>query len=431
VTASLIGFAAALALCLLRLPIALSLGIVGFVGFGLLIGWEASLAQVAQVTSDTALEYGFSVVPLFVLMGNLVTRAKLSDELYAASNAFLGHRRGGLAYATILACGGFSAVCGSSVATAATMTNVAMPSMRRFGYRDELAVGSIAAGGTLGILIPPSIVLVIYGLLTQSSIGKLFAAGFVPGVVAILFYSAAIFVTTRLSPEAGPPGDRQSWAVRWASLRGVWGVLLLFTVVMGGIYLGIFTPTESAGIGAVGAFLFVISRRATDAPGLIDVLADTAYTTAALFSVLIGALLFANFVNTAGMTQQLAEFVSKLQMSPYAVIWVILLIYIILGCVFESISMVLLTVPVFFPLVQSLGFDLIWFGIVVVCVTELSLITPPVGLNIFVVRGLLPDVPTAAIIRGLFPFIVADVLRLVVIVHIPWLSLVLPTALFG
>lgn len=430
-TASLIGFAVALALCLLRLPIALSLGIVGFAGFGLLIGWEASLAQVAQVTTDTALEYGFSVVPLFVLMGNLVTRARLSDELYAASNAFLGHRRGGLAYATIFACGGFSAVSGSSVATAATMTKVAMPSMRRFGYRDELAVGSIAAGGTLGILIPPSIVLVIYGLLTQSSIGKLFAAGFVPGAIAILFYCAAIFVTTRLVPEAGPPGPRQSWAVRWASLRGVWGILLLFTVVMGGIYLGIFTPTEAAGIGAVCAFLFVLFRRATNARGLIDVLADTAYTTAALFSVLIGAILFANFLNSAGMTQQLAEFVSKLQMSPYAVLWVILLIYIVLGCVFESISMVLLTVPVFFPLVQSLGFDLIWFGIVVVCVTELSLITPPVGLNIFVVRGLLPDVPTSTIIRGLFPFIVADVLRLVLIVHIPWLSLVVPRALFG
>ena len=430
-TVSLLGFAAALALCLLRVPIAIALGLVGFVGFGLLVDWEASLAQAAQVTADTALDYGLSVVPLFILMGNLVTRAKLSDELYAASHAFLGHRRGGLAYATILACGGFSAVCGSSVATAATMTSVAMPSMRRFRYRDDLAVGSIAAGGTLGILIPPSIVLVIYGLLTQTSIGRLFAAGILPGVVAIAFYGLAIFYTTRLNRDAGPPADRQGWGARLKALRAVWGVLLLFIVVMGGIYAGAFTPTEAAGIGAVGAFFFALLRRELNLPGLLDVLADSAYTTATLFFVLIGALLFANFVNTAGMTQQLGEFVSKLALSPYAVLWVILLIYIVLGCVFESISMVLLTVPIFFPLVQTLGFDLVWFGIVVVCVTELSLITPPVGLNIFVVRGMLPDVPTSVIIRGLIPFIAADILRLAVIVHIPWLSLVLPRLLFG
>ena len=427
---SLIGFAAALALCLIRVPIAIALGLVGFIGFGLLINWDASMAQVAQVTAETGLDYGLSAVPLFVLMGNLVTRAGLSDELYAASNAFLGHRRGGLAYATIIACGGFSTVCGSSVATAATMTSVAMPSMRRFRYRDELAVGSIAAGGTLGILIPPSIVLVIYGLLTQASIGKLFAAGILPGLVAITFYGLAIFVITRIDPDAGPPGERQSWAMRLKALRAVWGVLLLFIVTMGGIYMGVFTPTEAAGIGAIGAFLFAVLRRALNLSDLIDVLADSAYLTATLFFVLIGALLFANFVNTAGMTQQLGAFVLKLELSPYAVIWVIMLIYLILGCVFESISMVLLTVPIFFPLVQNLGFDLIWFGIVVVCVTELSLITPPVGLNIFVVRGMLPDVPTSTIIRGLVPFIAADILRLVVIVHIPWLSLVLPRMLF-
>ena len=430
-TESLLGFAAALALCLLRVPIAIALGLVGFVGFGLLIDWEASLAQAAQVISDTALDYGLSVVPLFILMGNLVTRAKLSDELYAASHAFLGHRRGGLAYATILACGGFSAVCGSSVATAATMTNVAMPSMRRYRYRDELAVGSIAAGGTLGILIPPSIVLVIYGLLTQTSIGRLFAAGILPGLVAIMFYCLAIFFTTRVVRDAGPPTERQSWAVRLKALRAVWGVLVLFTVVMGGIYIGVFTPTEAAGIGAVVAFFFALLRRELNLSRVLDVLADSAYTTASLFFVLIGALLFANFVNTAGMTQQLGEFVSNLRLSPYAVLWVILLIYIVLGCVFESISMVLLTVPIFFPLVQTLGFDLIWFGIVVVCVTELSLITPPVGLNIFVVRGMLPEVPTLVIMRGLTPFIAADLLRLIVIVHIPWLSLVLPRLLFG
>ncbi|HUE47537.1 MAG TPA: TRAP transporter large permease [Aestuariivirgaceae bacterium] len=429
-TASFIGFAAVLVLCFMRVPIAIAMGLVGFVGFGLLVNWPASLAQVAQLTSDTALEYGFSVVPLFVLMGNLIARARLSDELYAASHAFLGHRRGGLAYATIVACGGFSAVSGSSVATAATMTRVAMPSMRRFRYRDELAVGSIVAGGTLGILIPPSIVLVIYGLLTQASIGKLFAAGIVPGLVAISFYCLAILVITRLLPEAGPPGERQGWDLRLRALRAVWGVVVLFIVVMGGIYVGAFTPTEAAGVGAVGAFLFALMRRTLGLKSLIDVLADSAYTTAALFFVLIGALLFANFVNAAGMTERLGAWVSQADLPPYVVIWAILLVYIALGCVFESISMLLLTVPIFFPLVQAQGFDLIWFGIVVVCVTELSLITPPIGLNIFVVRGMLPEVSTWTIIRGVLPFVAADLLRLAVIVHIPWLSLVLPRMLF-
>jgi tripartite ATP-independent transporter DctM subunit len=272
---------------------------------------------------------------------------------------------------------------------------------------------------------------VIYGLLTQASIGRLFAAGILPGLVAIMFYGLAIFFTTRVTPDAGPPADRQGWGARLKALRAVWGVLLLFIVVMGGIYMGAFTPTEAAGIGAIGAFFFAVLRRQLDLGGLLDVLADSAYTTASLFFVLIGALLFANFVNTAGMTQQLGDFVSNLKLSPFAVLWVILLIYIVLGCVFESISMVLLTVPIFFPLVQTLGFDLIWFGIVVVCVTELSLITPPVGLNIFVVRAMLPDVSTSVIIRGLIPFIAADILRLAIIVHIPWLSLVLPRLLFG
>lgn len=429
--ASLIGLIAVLALGLVRVPIGIAMGVVGCIGFGILVNWQASFAQVAQIASDTALEYGFSVVPLFILMGNVITYAHLSDELYAASHAFLGHRRGGLAYATIVASGAFSAVCGSSVATAATMTNVAMPSMRRYQYRDDLAVGSIVAGGTLGILIPPSIALVIYGLLTQASIGKLFAAGILPGLVAIGFYCLAVFVTTRLSPDAGPPAARQSWAGRLRALRAVWGVLALFVLVMGGIYAGVFTPTEAAGMGAVGAFVFAVARRALTFTQLLEALQNTAYTTAALFFVLIGALVFANFINAAGFTDQLGAFVSRLELPPYAVIWVILVIYIALGCVFESISMLLLTVPIFFPIVQQLGFDLIWFGVVVVCVTELSLITPPIGMNIFVVRGLLPEVPTSIIIRGVWPFIVADIARLTVIVHVSWLSLFLPRVLFG
>ncbi len=427
---SLIGLAAVLILAMLRLPIAFAMGFVGFVGFGLQISWSASLTQVGHIASDTALDYGLSVVPLFILMGALVTRAKLSDDLFTASNAFLGHFRGGLAMATVVACGGFGAICGSSVATAATMAKVAMPSMRRYGYDDSLATGSIAAGGTLGILIPPSILLVIYGILTEESIGKLFVAGIVPGIVAIAIYAMAVRVVTRFRPEYGPPAERTDWPGRLTALRKVWGVLALFIMVMGGIYGGIFTPSEAAGMGAMGALFLAILRRQIDWKSFFEVLADSAYTTAMLFMILIGALVFANFVNTAGLPTALKDLVIGLEVPPMLVIWVICLIYIVLGCVFESISMVLLTVPIFFPLVADLGFDMIWFGIIVVCVTELSLITPPVGINIFVLRAVLPDVKTGALIRGVLPFCAADIVRLVILVHIPWLSLVLPSLMF-
>ena len=332
--------------------------------------------------------------------------------------------------ATVVACGGFGAICGSSVATAATMAKVAMPSMRRYGYDDSLATGSIAAGGTLGILIPPSILLVIYGILTEESIGKLFVAGIVPGIVAITIYAMAVRVVTRFRPEYGPPAERTDWPGRMKAVRNVWGVLALFTMVMGGIYGGIFTPSEAAGMGAMGALILAILRREMDWKSFFEVLADSAYTTAMLFMILIGALIFANFVNTAGLPTALKDLVTGLEVSPILVIWAICLIYIVLGAVFESISMVLLTVPIFFPLVADLGFDMIWFGIIVVCVTELSLITPPVGINIFVLRAVLPDVKTGALIRGVLPFCVADIIRLAILVHIPWLSLVLPSLMF-
>ncbi len=428
---SLIGLAAVLILALLRLPIAFAMGIVGFVGFALKVSWHASFIQVGHIASDTALDYGLSVVPLFILMGSLVARARLSDDLFAASNAFLGHFRGGLSMATVVACGGFGAICGSSVATAATMAKVAMPSMRRYGYADFLATGSIAAGGTLGILIPPSILLVIYGILTEESIGRLFVAGILPGIVAIIIYALAVRLVCHFVPSAGPPVERTNWPGRLVALRKVWGVLALFTLVMGGIYTGVFTPSEAAGIGAIGALLLALMRRAFDWRSFFEVLADSAYTTAMLFMILIGALVFANFVNSAGLPLALKDLVAGLAVSPWLVIWVICLIYIALGCVFESISMVLLTVPIFFPLVADLGFDMIWFGIIVVCVTELSLITPPVGINIFVLRAVLPDVRTATLIKGVLPFCLADIVRLVILVHIPWLALVLPSMMYS
>lgn len=423
---ALIGLAALLALAFLRVPIAFAMLLTGFAGMAWVGSMRGALANVGQTAFDAAISYELSVVPLFVLMGNLVARARLAGELYDASNAFLGHRRGGLAMATIVACGGFSAICGSSLATAATMSKVAMPSMRRYGYDDALATGSIAAGGTLGILIPPSVILVIYGILTQTSIGKLFAAGVIPGMIAILFYLAAVRWATWRRPESGPAGERIGWPGRLMALRRVWGVLMLFALVMGGIYGGVFSPTEAAGIGAAGAFGFALLRRALTLRTLFDVLLESATTTAMLFTVLIGALVFANFVNLTDFPQALLAVADRFHDTPWVVILAILVIYVALGTVFESLSMILLTVPIFFPLVMELGYDPVWFGIIVVVVTEISLITPPVGLNVFVLKGVLPDVRTSTIFRGVMPFFVADLFRLALLTAVPILSLWLP-----
>lgn len=438
---ALIGFAILLLIIVIaRVPIAFAMGLVGFFGFAYMQGlnfdnfmdfrWNGALSMASKRVIDTAQEYSLSVIPLFILMGNLVTKSGLSQELYRASNAFLGHKKGGLSMATVVACGGFSAICGSSLATSATMAKVAMPPMRKYGYSDSLATASIAAGGTLGILIPPSVILVIYGLLTETSIRELFAAGFIPGFMGILLYLAAVRYVVWRDPSAGPCGEKLGWGDRLKALNGVWGVLILFTIVMGGIYLGIFTPTEAAGIGAGGAFFIALARKSLTWGSLFDILTDTARTTTMLFGVVIGALIFSNFINRAGLPADLLAFVEGLEVSPMVVILVILAIYIVLGMVFESLSMLLLTVPIFFPLVQSLGFDLVWFGIVVVVVTEISLITPPVGMNVFVLSAVLRDVKASTIFKGVTPFWCADIVRLALITLIPAISLFLPELLY-
>jgi tripartite ATP-independent transporter DctM subunit len=427
---ALLGFAAMFALTLIRIPIAFSMGIVGFVGLGLIKSWPASMASATAVIYETGFSYALSVVPLFILMGNFVTRAGMSQELYRAAYTFFGHWRGGLAMSTVVACGGFSAICGSSLATAATMSKVAMPSMRRFNYSEGLAAGSIAAGGTLGIMIPPSVIMVIYGLMTETNIGSLFAAGILPGMLAISCYMGAVWWTTWRDPKAGPPGERSTWRERWQALRDIWGVVALFVLVLGGIYGGIFTPTEAAGVGAAGAFLFALGRRALTWKVLFAVLVESARTTAMLFVILIGALIFANFVNFTTMPADLRTFVGHFELHPVLVVVAMCVVYIILGCMLESLSMILLTVPLFFPLVSHLGLDAVWFGIVVVTVVEISLITPPVGLNVFVLRTLLPEIPIGTIFRGVGPFIAADFVRLTLLVSFPIISLWLPRLLF-
>jgi C4-dicarboxylate transporter DctM subunit len=434
---SVIGLVAVLVLVFLRMPIAIAMGIVGFVGYMEIRGYRASISMVGRLIIDTAQDYGLSVVPLFILMGLFVSRGGLARELYQVSYAFLGHMRGGLAMATIVACAGFSAICGSSLATAATMSKVAMPQMRKYGYADRLSTASIAAGGTLGILIPPSVILVIYGLLTETSIGKLFIAGIVPGLLGVLFYLGAVKWTVMRRPNSGPAGERTPWSERIAALRDVWAVLLLFFLVIGGLYGALdiwplnltFSPTEAAGMGAAGAFLIALMRGSLTLRSTVQVLIEASQTSAQLFIVLIGAWVFSNFVNLAGLPEALKAAVTSLGVQPMIVMLLILGIYIILGCVFESLSMLLLTVPIFFPLVKSLGFDPVWFGIIVVVVTEISLITPPVGLNVFVLKGVVGDVSTGTIFRGVTPFWVVDILRLALLLFVPALVLFLPNSM--
>ncbi|MBK6366601.1 MAG: TRAP transporter large permease [Polaromonas sp.] len=424
---ALLGFAAIFALTLVRMPLAFSMGLVGIAGIGLTRGWDPALASAAQVVHETGFAYTLSVIPLFILMGNFVARAGLAHELFAAANAFIGHYRGGLAHATIAACAGFGAICGSSIATAATMSKVAYPSMKKMGYSDSLATGVMAAGGTLGIMIPPSTIMVIYGIITETNIGKLFAAGVIPGILSALLLMLAVVYITSKDPEHAPPGKRSTWHERWAALRGIWGVVLLVVVVLGGIYGGLFTATEGAGFGAAGAFIFAMARKRLTWKILYQVLVESARTTAMLFTLLIAATMFANFVNFTSMPNDLKDLITNSGLSPIFIITAMMFIYIVLGTVMEELSMVLLTIPLFFPIVTALGFDPVWFGVLIVMIVQIGLISPPVGMNLFVINTLLPKVGLGNIFKGCWPFVVVMIFVLGLLIAFPQLSLWLPS----
>ncbi|WP_082649340.1 TRAP transporter large permease, partial [Ruegeria atlantica] len=421
-----------LGLILLRVPIAFAMAAVGGFGFAYMRGWEPAWAMTGQVAFDTSLSYSLSVIPLFIFMGNVLAGSGVAHGLFAGADRLFGRLRGGLAMASVFSCGGFSAVCGSSLATAATMSKVAMPSMRRFGYDDRLATGSIAAGGTLGILIPPSVILIIYGLLTETNIAKLFIAGIVPGIIGVLFYLGAVMVAVRLNPSLVPEEENTEPMSR-ADVIGVICVLGLFLFIMVGIYGGFFTPTEAAGMGAGASILIAIALRTMTWRSFFAATLDSIRATAMIFAVIIGAELFTNFINYAGLPDALSGFVVDNELPVWAVIVFIMLTYMVLGCVLESLSMILLTVPVFYPLMFELEFAnellldpenaLIWFAIVVVVATEISLITPPVGMNVFVLKGVLQDVSLGTIFRGVLPFWIADILRLTLLILVPSLSL--------
>src|SRR5712691_8766536 len=411
------------------MPIGFAMGLAAFVGTLLLIDAQAALALLGQTAYETAFTYNLSVVPMFVLMGYIAGGAGLSESLYRACNAWLGHRRGGLALATIGGCGAFAAICGSSLATAAPMAQIALPEMRRYNYDDRLATGSVAAGGTIGILIPPSVIMVIYGLLTETSISQLFLAGFLPGILTVAGFMLTIAVMTRINPRLGPPGGRSSTREKLVALRNVWGAAALFLLVIGGLYMGIFSPTEAASIGAVGALVLGILNGSFTRRMLARSLLDAVKTTAMVFTILIGAILFNNFLILASVPSLVSGWITGLPLGKTAILMVILGMYFVLGCLLDSLAMILLTIPIVFPIISALGYDPVWFGIIIVMVVELGLITPPIGMNVFVIKGIARDVPLATIFRGVTPFIIAQVALILILVAFPEIALWLPSTM--
>ncbi len=424
------SFPILLGMIFLRIPIGLAMLMVGFFGTWLVTGsWVPILAQMKSLTYDTFSNYSLSIVPLFLLMGQFATRGGMSQALFKAAETWLGHRKGGVAMAAVGACAGFGAICGSSLATAATMGQVALPELRRYGYSGALATGCLAAGGTLGILIPPSVVLVIYAILTEQNIIKLFIAAMVPGVLAALGYMVTIAIYVRLKPGSAGHREPASYRERFTALVAVWPVLVIFALVIGGIYAGIFTPTEGAAVGAAGTGLVALVNGGLNWRGLGQAITGTAVSTGMIFFIVLGAAVYNGFLAFSQLPQEAANFVATMGVSPWLVLLAILLCYLVFGCVMDSLSMILLTIPIFFPIVSVLDFGLpaeemaLWFGVIVLIVVEVGLITPPVGMNLFVINSMAPDVPLSRTYGGALPFVFSDIVRVTILILFPTITL--------
>jgi len=417
------GFIALFAMMALRVPIGIAMGLVGIGGFAAMTGWRPALNLLAQSPIRTVTDFNLTLIPFFILMGVLATNSGISRELFRAGQAWLGQFRGGMALSTIAACGGFAAICGSSVATAATMTKIALPEMRRIGYSDRISTGTIAAGGTLGILIPPSIVLAIYAYMTEQDVGRLFIAGIIPGLLAILMY----MMTVRIAyARSLPPGSRFVVSEALASLRGIWAVALLFIAIIGSMYTGLVTATEAAAAGSALTALIGILRGRLNARTILDSLIEALRTSVAIYTVLIGAILFGYFLAITQSPQKITAFLVGLDFGPYGTLAVILLLFLVLGCILDAMAMIILLVPIVYPVVMQLGFDPIWFGVIVVMTVELGLITPPVGMNVFVINSIAREVNLVTIFRGVMPFVLTDIIRLMILVAFPAIVLFLP-----
>ncbi|MGH8675264.1 MAG: TRAP transporter large permease [Burkholderiales bacterium] len=423
----MIGFAALLALSLTGMPLAFATLLVGFVGFWWARGWDSALAMSGQQLTEMILNPNLVVVPIFVLMGEFIRRGRIADELYDFGNAIFGWLRGGLAMSTVLACGAFATVCGSSVATAATMTKVAMPPMRRYGYHDSLSAGTVAAGGTLGILIPPSIPMVIYCIFAREDIGRMFIAGVVPGILMILTFILTIALWVRLRPGLAPPGSSMSWTQRLLAVKKTWAFVALLAVVLGGIYLGVFTPTEAASVGAIGAWLFSLARgRMRTLTEYREVMGSAAGLSAAIFAIASCSLVFTQFVNVTGMPYAVQRAVESTGLSGTGLVLAIGVLCVVLGMVFEALGILVLIVPMFLPTLEAQGVDLIWFGVIVIILIELALITPPVGVNVFTVKAAHPDLNLLHIFAGVGPFVIAMLVTASLIIAWPIIAVGLP-----
>ena len=424
---AILGFVSLFVLMLLRVPVGMAMGLVGVSGFAYLVNGDAALKIIGHTSMRTVTDYTFGVIPMFLLMGAFVSNSGMSRELFRAANAFLGHLKGGLGIATIAACAGFAAISGSSVATAATFSTVAYPEMRRFNYPQSFATGVIAAGGTLGAMLPPSTVLAVYGIITEQDIGKLFVAGILPGALAAVMYMITVMLIGVARPGFLPSGPKASWSERIAAVRDVWATLLLFIFVIGGLYGGLFTPTEAGGMGAGGAFIIGVLRGRLDRANIRRSLLQATRTAAAVFTVLIGALLFGYFLTVTQTPQKVTEFLTGLGIGSYGVLTLIMLMYLVLGCLMDALAMVILTVPIIFPVIKELGFDPIWFGVIIVMTVELGLIHPPVGMIVFVIKSVIQDVTFSTIFRGVLPFILTDIIRLIILIAFPIIALWLPS----
>jgi tripartite ATP-independent transporter DctM subunit len=429
-TIGLIGIIILLVLIFLRMPIGLAMGLVGFTGFATLAGLQGALSNLSAVPYRYVADYTFVVIPLFLLMGSIAGNTGISRALYMATHRWVGQLRGGLAMATVVACAGFAAICGSSTATGAAMGKVALPEMQRFKYSPELSTGCIAAGGSMGILIPPSLGFILYAILTEESVGQLFIAGIIPGVLEAAFYIGTIYILCRIKPDLGPAGPKSSLKSKLISLKGVWSMLALFVLVIGGIYMGIFVPSEAAAIGSFGALVIGLATRNLKRENFFNSLEETGRSTAMIFLLVIGAMIFQRFLAVTNLPFLIAEFVAGLNTPAYFILGAIILFYIIIGCFLDVFSALVLTIPIIFPTIVALGFHPIWFGVIFVRVAEIGLITPPIGMNCFVIAGV-TGVSLGTVFRGIAPFIVADILHVLLLVAVPGLSLYLPRMMMG
>ncbi len=426
VTLGVIGIAAVLLLMALRMQIGFAMALIGFLGFAVLNSFPSAFSVLGHEPFKTAGSYGLSVIPLFMLMGQFAFLSRMGAEAYRTLYYWIGFLPGGLAMATIGACSFFAAISGSSLATAATMGMVALPEMKKFKYSDALATGCLAAGGTLGILIPPSTVLMIYGILTQQSIAELFIAGFIPGIILSLLFILTIYITARVWPEQGPPGPRFTFPERMRSLKEPWGIFALFLLVIGGLYAGWFTPTEAAAVGAFGAFLITLIKGRLTWKTLVESLMESSKATGMIFGILIGAYILQYFLTISQITDHLVGWVVGMGLNRYIVMCILIVIYLILGCLMEGLSIIILTIPITYPLILKMGFDPIWFGVMITVLIEMGLITPPVGVNVFVIAGVAKDVPMYSIFRGIVPFVFAMLVLIALLLIFPQIALYLP-----